>query len=81
VAQFPNDSEALHNLALLHYWQRDYQAAGRIFQRLLEKAADDAALRLEAAGNAEAGQQLDQALATTSGFTARAGARRSMPWP
>jgi tetratricopeptide (TPR) repeat protein len=63
VAQFPNDSEALHNLALLHYWQRDYQAAGRIFQRLLEKAAEDAALRLEAARNAEAGQQLDQALA------------------
>ena len=63
AAQFPNDSEALHLLALLHYWQRDYQAAGPIYQRLLEKAAGDAALRLEAARNAEAGQQIDQALA------------------
>ena len=62
AAQFPNDSEALHLLALLHYWQRDYQAAGPIYQRLLEKAAGDAALRLEAARNAEAGQQIDQAL-------------------
>ncbi|MCX5892410.1 MAG: tetratricopeptide repeat protein, partial [Deltaproteobacteria bacterium] len=63
AAQFPHNSEALHQLALLHYWQRDYQAAGGIYQRLLEKAADDAALRLEAARTAEAGQQLDQALA------------------
>ena len=63
AAQFPHNSEALHQLALLHYWQRDYQAAGGIYQRLLEKAADDADLRLEAARNAEAGQQLDQALA------------------
>ena len=54
AAQFPNDSEALHLLALLHYWQRDYQAAGPIYQRLLEKTAGDAALRLEAARNAEA---------------------------
>ncbi len=54
AAQFPNDSEALHLLALLHYWQRDYQAAGPIYQRLLEKAASDANLRLEAARNAEA---------------------------
>jgi tetratricopeptide (TPR) repeat protein len=63
AAQFPHDSEILHQLALLHYWQRDYRAAGMIYQRLLEKAADDAALRLEAARTAEAGQQLDQALA------------------
>ena len=63
AAQFPHNSEALHQLALLHYWQRDYQAAGGIYQRLLEKAADDASLRLEAAKTAEAGQQLDQALA------------------
>lgn len=46
AAQFPYNSEPLHQLALLHYWQRDYQAAGAIYQRLLEKAADDAALRL-----------------------------------
>lgn len=63
AAQFPHDSEALHNLALLHYWQRDYRAAGGIYQRLLEKAAGDATLRLEAARNAEAAQETDQALA------------------
>ena len=54
VAQFPEDQEAQHQLALLYYWQRDYRAATQIYQRLLEKAAQDAALRLEAAKSAEA---------------------------
>ncbi|HEY9074032.1 MAG TPA: tetratricopeptide repeat protein, partial [Desulfobaccales bacterium] len=63
AAQYPENPEALHRLALLHYWRRDYQAAGRIYQQLLEKTASDAALRLEAARNAEAGHQTDQALA------------------
>lgn len=62
AAEFPHDAETLRQLALLHYWQRDYLAAGRLYQRLLEKAGGDAALRLEAARNAEAAQQLDQAL-------------------
>jgi tetratricopeptide (TPR) repeat protein len=62
VAQYPEDQEALHRLALLHYWQRDYQAASQVYQRLLEKAAQDAALRREAARAAEAGGQVDQAL-------------------
>lgn len=63
VAQFPEDQEAQHQLALLYYWQRDYRAATQIYQRLLEKAAQDAALRLEAAKSAEAAQELDKALA------------------
>jgi tetratricopeptide (TPR) repeat protein len=63
AAQFPGDQEALHRLALLHYWHRDYQAAALIYQRLLERAAEDAALRLEAAKNAEAAKETDQALA------------------
>ncbi|MDP3183481.1 MAG: tetratricopeptide repeat protein [Desulfobaccales bacterium] len=63
VAQFSEDKEALHQLALLYYWQRDYQAATQVYQRLLERAAQDAALRLEAAKSAEAAQQVDQALA------------------
>ena len=62
AAQFPENQEALHRLALLHYWQRDYQAAAQVYQRLLEKAAEDAALRREAAQAAEAAQQVDQAL-------------------
>ena len=62
VAQFPENRESLHQLALLYYWQRDYQASTRIYQRLLEKAAGDAGLRLEAAKSAEAAQDLDQAL-------------------
>ena len=37
VAEFPEDQEALHYLALLHYWQRDYRASSDIYQRLLEK--------------------------------------------
>jgi tetratricopeptide (TPR) repeat protein len=63
AAQFPEDREALHRLALLYYWRRDYKAAGRIYQGLLTKAAGDAALRLEAAQNAVAAQDPDQALA------------------
>ncbi len=63
AAQFPENQAALHRLALLHYWQRDYQAAGWIYQRLLEKSAGDAALRREAAQNAEAAQDVDRALA------------------
>ncbi|MEW6388069.1 MAG: tetratricopeptide repeat protein [Thermodesulfobacteriota bacterium] len=62
VAQFPESQEALHHLALLHYWQRDYQAALPIYQRLVEKATEDAALRQEAAQTAEAAQKTDEAL-------------------
>jgi len=62
AGQFPEDQEALHRLALLHYWQRDYQAASQIYQRLLERAAQNAALRREAAQAADAGGQVDQAL-------------------
>jgi tetratricopeptide (TPR) repeat protein len=62
VAEFPEDQEALHFLALLHYWQRDYQAASDIFQRLLEKEAANSGLRLEAAKAAEAAQQDNRAL-------------------
>ena len=62
AAQFPEDQEALHRLALLHYWQRDYQAAAQVYQRLLEKGAQDAALRREAAQAADAAGQVDQAL-------------------
>jgi thioredoxin-like negative regulator of GroEL len=63
AAQSPADQEALHRLALLYYWQRDYQAAGPIYQRLVAKVAGDAALRLEAAQNAAAAHDTDQALA------------------
>jgi len=63
AAQAPEDPEALHRLALLHYWARDYQAACRVYQQLLTRAAQDAALRLEAAQAADAAQNLDQALA------------------
>ena len=62
VAEFPEDQEALHYLALLHYWQRDYRVSSDIYQRLLEKSAGDAGLRLEAAKAAEAGQDSDRAL-------------------
>ncbi len=62
AAQSPEDQEALHRLALLHYWLRDYQAATQIYQRLLERAADDAALRQEAAKAADAAGNVDQAL-------------------
>ena len=63
AAQFPENQEALHRLALLYYWQRDYQAADRIYQRLLAKSAEDTALRQEAAQTAEASQDTDKALA------------------
>jgi tetratricopeptide (TPR) repeat protein len=62
VAEFPEDREALHFLALLHYWQRDYQVSSDIFQRLLEQGAGDSALRLEAAKAAEAAHDRDRAL-------------------
>ncbi len=62
VAEFPEDQEALHFLALLHYWQRDYQAASDIYQRLLEKSAENSGLRLEAAKAADAAKDCDRAL-------------------
>ena len=62
VAAKPDDPQALHQLALLYAWQRDYQAAGPIYQKLLELAADNQALRLEAAKNADAAHNLEQAL-------------------
>lgn len=62
IAQYPENQEAVHRLALLHYWRRDYQAAGQVYQRLLETAADDGSLRREAARAAEAGKDPDQAL-------------------
>ncbi|MEJ2673084.1 MAG: tetratricopeptide repeat protein, partial [Deltaproteobacteria bacterium] len=62
VAESPGDQEALHYLALLHYWQRDYQAASDTYQRLLEKGASDSALRLEAAKAAEAAHDRERAL-------------------
>ena len=62
VAEFPEDQEALHFLALLYYWQRDYRAASDIYQRLLEKSAENSALRLEAAKAADAAKDSDRAL-------------------
>ena len=62
VAEFPEDQEALHFLALLHYWQRDYRAASDIYQQLLEKGAAGSGLRLEAAQAAEAAHDADRAL-------------------
>ncbi len=62
VAEFPEDQEAIHYLALLHYWKRDYQASSDIYQGLLEKGAGDSALRLEAAKAAEAAHDSDRAL-------------------
>ncbi|MDD3580067.1 MAG: tetratricopeptide repeat protein [Desulfobacca sp.] len=62
IADFPDNPQALHQLALLHYWKRDYQAAVPIYQRLLEIEADNQALRLEAAQVADAAQDLDQAI-------------------
>jgi tetratricopeptide (TPR) repeat protein len=63
AAQAPEDPEALHRLALLHCWARDYQAACQVYQRLLTRSAQDEALRLEAAQAADQAQNLDQALA------------------
>jgi tetratricopeptide (TPR) repeat protein len=62
VAEFPDDREALHFLALLHYWQRDYQVASDLYQRLLEKGAENSSLRLEAAKAADAAKDPDRAL-------------------
>lgn len=62
VAQAPENQEALHRLALLHYWRRDYQAAGDLYRRLLEKAADNHDFRQEAAKVADAAQNPDEAL-------------------
>jgi tetratricopeptide (TPR) repeat protein len=62
VEEFSDDPEALHFLALLHYWQRDYRAASDIYQRLLERSAENAGLRLEAAKAADAGKENDRAL-------------------
>jgi tetratricopeptide (TPR) repeat protein len=62
AAEFPEDQEAMHYLALLYYWQRDYQASSDIYQGLLEKGAADSALRLEAAKVAEAAHDSDRAL-------------------
>ncbi|MCK9374645.1 MAG: tetratricopeptide repeat protein [Syntrophobacterales bacterium] len=62
VAEFPEDREALHFLALLHYWQRDYRVASDIYQRLLETGAKNSKLRLEAARAADAAHEDDRAL-------------------
>jgi tetratricopeptide (TPR) repeat protein len=62
AGESPDDREALHQLALLHYWQRDYGAASDIYQRLLEKGAENSALRLEAAKAADAAKDPDRAL-------------------
>jgi tetratricopeptide (TPR) repeat protein len=62
AAQFPENQEGLHRLALIHYWNRDYQAAAPVYQRLVELAGENSEMRLEAAKNAEAAQDLDQAL-------------------
>jgi tetratricopeptide (TPR) repeat protein len=62
VAEFPEDVEALHFLALLYYWKRDYQHSSDIYQQLLEKSAGDSAMRLEAAKAADAAHYSDRAL-------------------
>jgi tetratricopeptide (TPR) repeat protein len=62
VAQNPDEPEALHRLALLHYWSRDYQAATQVYTHLLEKAAENAAFRQEAAQAAAAAKNTDEAL-------------------
>jgi tetratricopeptide (TPR) repeat protein len=62
AAEFPEDQEALHFLALLHYWQRDYRAASDIYQRLVEKSAENALLHQEAAKAADAAKESDRAL-------------------
>ncbi|MGQ9687300.1 MAG: tetratricopeptide repeat protein [Desulfobaccales bacterium] len=62
AAQNPDQPVALHRLALLHYWSRDYEAATEVYQRLLEKAAQNAAYHLEAAQAAEAAKNLDEAI-------------------
>lgn len=53
---------ALHRLALLHYWSRDYEAASDVYERLLTKAAENALYRQEAAKAADAAKRADTAL-------------------
>lgn len=62
VADDPGNIQALHQLALLYAWHRDHQAAVPIYQRLLDQAASNQALRLEAAKNAEAAKDWEQAI-------------------
>lgn len=62
VAEEPENIQALHRLALLHAWHRDHQAAVPLYQRLLDLAVQDQALRLEAAKNAEAAHDVEQAI-------------------
>jgi len=61
AAQNPEPA-ALHRLALLHYWSRDYEAASQVYERLLEKAAENALYRQEAAKAADAAKRVDAAL-------------------
>ncbi len=63
VAESPDNPKTLHQLALLYAWQRDYQMAVPIYQKLIELEADNQTLRLEAAKNAEAAHNPEQALA------------------
>ncbi|WP_449245501.1 tetratricopeptide repeat protein [Desulfobacca acetoxidans] len=76
VADFPDNLQALHQLALLHAWRHDYDAALPLYQKLLELEADNQALRLEAAKNAEAAHDLDQALAYYLRLYAQSGGRK-----
>ncbi len=76
VADDPENVQALHQLALLYAWQQDHQAAVPIYQRLLERAAADQALRLEAARNAEAAKDLDQAILHYLALYARSGGQK-----
>ncbi|MFZ2087045.1 MAG: tetratricopeptide repeat protein, partial [Desulfobaccales bacterium] len=62
AAQNPDQPEALHRLALLHYWSRDYDEATQVYRQLLAKASENFAFRQEAAKTAEAGQNLDEAI-------------------
>ncbi len=62
VAQFPDDVDALHRLALMHYWRRDYEAAAELYQVLAERAGDNAAIRREAAASAEGAGKPEEAL-------------------
>ena len=76
VADDPEDVQALHQLALLHAWRQDHQAAVPIYQRLVERAAEDQSLRLEAAKNAEAAKNLDQAIVHYLALYAQSGGKK-----
>lgn len=76
VAAAPDNIAALHQLALLYAWHQDHQAALPIYQRLLELAADDQTLRLEAAKNAEAAQSPQQAIVHYLELYARSGGKK-----